>query len=119
MTTKLILNHIKNDQNLKYLVGARIFRGRIPQNPRYPLIMYSTEKDNENSLSGNDGVIHYEFAFELYGRDYEKLEEVAAKLKTALSTSSTFKSLCVSEADDDYQDDNKLYSIFMDFSIWF
>ena len=119
MTVKRVLDGLKANLDLKYLVGSRIYRSRIPQNPTYPLIMFNVSRETNTTLSGSTGVYNYDFVFELYGKDYDTLEDVAEKLKAAIDGSSVFKGVCTAEADDTYTDANNNYSIFLDYSIWF
>lgn len=119
MSVQNVLTTLTNHVGLAGLVASRIYRGRLPQNPEYPLILFRYSEDPENTTGGASSLKHYTYEFECYGADYQILENIKTELIDALASTSDFSSVCSGVADDDYQSDNGNYSIFLDFSLWF
>lgn len=115
MSVATVLANLKAHSGLSALVSDRIYRGRLPQNPTYPLIFFRASEDPEYSMSGDSGEHHFIFEFECYAGDYTQLNDIKTQLKLAMGSDA----VCTSIADDDFQDDTDKYSLFADFSVWF
>lgn len=118
MSVQTVFNTLTAHSGLAGIVASRIYRGRLPQNPTYPLVLFRASEDPENHLTGESDLKHLEFEFECYATDYSQLENIKTQLQTALSTSLNFRAVCAGVADGDYQDATGNYSIFFDYSIW-
>jgi len=119
MTTSTIHQALIDHAGLGALVGDRIYRGRLPQSPTYPLIMFVCAEEPENLLIGESESEHHMIQLECYATSYTLLDSIKEQLKRALYDSSDFVAICTAISDDQYQDEQKNYSIFLDFSIWF
>lgn len=115
MSVQTVLTTLAAHGGLAGIVASRIYRGRLPKDPTYPLILFRAAEDPESHLSGESDLKHFEFEFELYAENYAQLEQIKTQLKEALSL---LDAVCTAVADDDYQDATGNYSIFLDFSIW-
>lgn len=118
MSANIVLSELTGFAGLNALVSSRIYRGRFPQGVTYPAILFRAIRNPENTLSGESNIAQHDYTFECYADDYTELQNIITQLKAALAASTTFKAICEAEADDDYQDETGMYSVFLDYSIW-
>lgn len=119
MSTQNIYSVLKADAALNNLINGRLYRGRIPQNAQYPLIMYHISQAPQNTLNTVSSLKKYSFEVEIYAPTYILCESIQVQLSSALNAATDFKTVCESITDDNYQDELGNYSIFVDYSIWY
>ena len=115
--TSEIRNSLINNAALSNSVGSRIYRGKLPDNPTYPCILYRSSEDPENTLSGRSDLIHRLYEFEIYAENYVDIERIAFDLRVAMGDGS-FTAVLTDLNDDNYQNESRVFSMFLDFSVW-
>jgi len=103
--------------DLAALVGNRIYRVRLPDNPTYPCILFRATEEPEVTLGGASAVQHFEYEFEIYADDFGQLESTALQLQNAMETGA-FKAIMVDFNDDNFLDSSRVHGIFIDYSVW-
>jgi len=119
MSIATIESTLKSHAGLSALVSNRIYRIRKPQTPTYPLVFFSVEREPVMTLSGESSLKHYMINFQLFGKTYTTLEQIADEVNAAMTTSADFKSILKSVADENFQDELSIYVISVEYSVWF
>lgn len=115
--TSNVRNSLIDYAGLSALVGQRIYRNKLPDNPVYPCILYRAAEEPENTLAGRSHLIHRVYEFELYGTNFEELEQVSSQLRAAM-IDGPFEAVLTDLNDEQYYDDVRVHSVFLDYSIW-
>ena len=98
-------------------VGDRIYRVKLPDNPIYPCILYSSDEEPENTLSGSSWLVHKIYTFEIYGNNFVELEKISFELRSVLNN-GPFRGVTVDNIDDQYFPEARMYALFIDVSVW-
>ena len=128
--TEAIKTVLDNAADVQALVGNgdspetyRIFPILAPQEVTKPYIVFhkisgnTIEPMDAGAGSGN-GTENLRFRFTCWDDDITVSQDLAKKLQTALRAATTFAAVNVYDRDD-YEVETQLYSVSLDFSIWY
>jgi hypothetical protein len=80
-----IYNILANDAAVAAVVGTRIYRVRMPDNPTFPAITYQTTYGTQvESFTGYSGLKMPVVAIDCWGKTAKVTQELAEKVRTAL-----------------------------------
>ena len=113
-----VLADLKADSTLNGLINGRIYRSILPDNPTYPLVLFETEKEVENTLSGESSLQHNIFDFMIMGVSYVECKDIFNALNTALVVSNNFRHTMLAADDGEFNDEIEQYLLNARSSIW-
>jgi hypothetical protein len=117
VSVKTVLDALKAHAGLSALVGGRIYRATIPQTPTYPLILFDATEEYVNTLAGKSSLGKWEYSFTCKSKSLSTMENLVTQLPLALQ-SSTFQPIIGEVVDDDFEDEQGIYTVSIDVSIW-
>lgn len=117
---------LSSDGAIGALVGgtganARVYPILLPQGADIPAVTYfrvSTDRISTASLAGHNARVNARAQIDCWADTYAKSKSLAAAVKAAVLSSSTFTALSLSEFDT-YEPDTEVYRVSADFSIWY
>ena len=109
---------LDNYAGLSALVGSRNYWGRMPQQPTYPNTVFHRYTNPVNSLSGTNAKMNSRVQVDVRSSTMTNARAVAAQVKLALESATTFKALFLGDEDIEFNPDVKTNRVSMDFSIW-
>lgn len=113
MLKQQVYETIKNSTDITSIIGTRIYSKLLPKESEYPAITYQRVVDTTKPYLKGLGPEKGRFQFSIYSLDEEQCEELLYALKkTMLEHKAVFLS-----AVDGYEDDTKLHTIKIDYSI--
>lgn len=113
-----VLADIKADSTLNSLLSGRVYRSLLPDNPVYPLILFETEREIQNTLGGPSTLQRFIFDYIIMGANYVQCKSIYEALDNALLASSNFKHTMLSSDDGEFNDEIEQYIINAQSSIW-
>ena len=113
-----VLADLKADSTLNGLINGRIYRSILQDNPTYPLVLFETEKEVENTLSGESSLQHNIFDFMIMGVSYVECKDIFNALNTALVVSNNFRHTMLAADDGEFNDEIEQYLLNARSSIW-
>lgn len=113
-----VLADLKADSTLNGLINGRIYRSILPDYPTYPLILFETEKEVQNTLSGESSLQHNIFDFMIMGVSYVECKDIFNALNNALVVSNNFRHTMLSSDDGQFNDEIEQYVLNAQSSIW-
>lgn len=126
---KGLVDYLTSNQDLKPLVGVRVFLMALPQKTTLPAVRY--QRISTSRLMTHDqthtGLATARFQFDIYGNTYGDVKEVALALQKALlgykgsfgtlTAKVNVGSILADFESDAYEADLKLYTITVDYMI--
>lgn len=113
-----VLADLKADSTLNGLINGRIYRSILPDYPTYPLILFETEKEIQNTLGGESTLQRYLFDFIIMGKSYVECKSIFNAMNNALFNSTNFSHTMLSSDDGQFNDEIEQYVINAQSSIW-
>jgi hypothetical protein len=113
-----VLADLKADSTLNGLINGRIYRSILPDYPTYPLVLFETEKEVQNTLSGESSLQHNIFDFMIMGVSYVECKDIFNALNNALVVSNNFRHTMLSSDDGQFNDEIEQYVLNAQSSIW-
>lgn len=113
-----VLADLKADSTLNGLINGRIYRSILPDYPTYPLVLFETEKEVQNTLSGESSLQHNIFDFMIMGVSYVECKDIFNALNNALVASNNFRHTMLSSDDGQFNDEIEQYVLNAQSSIW-
>jgi hypothetical protein len=113
-----VLADLKGDSLLTTYINGRVYRGMLPPNPTYPLILFEANKEIQNTLSGESTLQKIVFEFEIHGRSYVETKNILGALTGALNTGTTYRHTMIAVDDGRYNDETEQYQLTAQASIW-
>ena len=113
-----VLADLKADSTLTSLINGRIYRSILPDNPTYPLVLFETEKEIQNTLGGESSLQRYVFDFMVMGASYVECKAIFNALNSALTSASGYSHTMLSSDDGEFNDEIEQYLINAQSSIW-
>lgn len=105
------------DSPVAALVATRIYPMLMPPLVTMPAVSYQRVSTvPQNGLSGHHAIDHVRVQIDCWADDYDGVKALAAAVRTAMYTTPLF-ALPVMELDD-YDSEEKLFRVILDFNIW-
>lgn len=115
-----IVAALEADSALIALVSTRIYPDRLPQNPTYPNLVYTrTGANPQNVLEGRSTRQNAVFQFDLRAMTKAEVLSIAAALKDAVETGTSYSVVHTGEADFPYEPGASVYRRMIDYSVWY
>lgn len=124
MIESAIRHILVNDATVKTLT-TRIFPVTIPQDPIYPLILYTKISGmRDHILQGPSGFAHPRFQIDAFAETYTAAKSLANAIRKALdgyrgTVLDTRIGSCLIDSERDiYESEIKIYRVSQDYLIW-
>lgn len=124
MIESAIRHILVNDATVKTLT-TRIFPVTIPQDPIYPLILYTKiSGSRDHILQGPSGFAHPRFQIDAWDESYTGAKSLANAIRKALdgyrgTVLDTRIGSCLIDSERDiYESEIKIYRVSQDYLIW-
>jgi len=119
------IRYILVNDNAVKAITTRCYPVMLPQNPVYPLILYTKISGmRDHHLNGSSGKAHPRFQIDAWGETYAQAKSLAGAIRDALDsyegtvdTTKIGSCLLISEIDT-YESEIKIFRTIMDFIIW-
>lgn len=118
--------YLKEDSNISLLCNGRVFPVTLPQNTRFPAIVYQIiSGERVNSHGGQSGLVETRTQITCFHSNYYLLKEFVQTVRIAMNS---FKgdlynteriAIEFLSADDLYEENQEIYMSPMDFRIWY
>jgi len=120
-----LYSKLSNDAGVSGLVSTRVFPNLMPQNPTYPLLVYTRVSGPRiHSHDGSSGLAHPLFQIDSWAETYAGVKALAEKVRLALQGfSGTVATVVINgilfEGDRDlYEDGVEEFRVSSDYRIW-
>lgn len=118
MTVATTLSQLKGFAGLSNLVGNRIYRVTLPQNPVYPCIQFSVKEKPGTNLDGSKSTpVNYEYVFKVAADSVTTIDGIVKQLELAMAAGA-YSAVVKSVEDGFYQDELKKFVNRVVVSIW-
>lgn len=113
-----VLADLKADTTLSTYIFGRVYRGMLPPNPTYPLILFEADKEIQNTLNGQSSLQKTVFTFEIHAGSYVATKNILGALNGALNTGTNYRHVMVAVDDGRFNDETEQYQLTAQSSIW-
>jgi len=118
MSVSTVLSYLNGYSGFNALVGGRVYRTKFPQNITYPSVLFEVNREISNTLGGETTPTKYQYNFKIHAKGYDSVESILTQLKAAISAATSFSGICLSVSDGEFQEEQVIYTMMVDFSIW-
>lgn len=106
------------DADVIDLIGSRVHPMRMPQRGSLPAVVYQrVSMTPVNSIAGDSGLDNVRLQVTCWARTYAQAVDLAAKVRSAITSSANLKALTETELDTE-DAETRSYGVITDYHIW-
>ena len=115
MIEQTVYTALTTGSPLPTAAGLRVYPMLMPQEPAYPALTYQRiANDPIASLDGNSNLDRVRLQIDCWALTYLAAKNLAAEVRAEMATIGALLLLDL----DDYESNEKVYRVTMDFSLW-
>lgn len=117
---KEFLETLLADQDLRDIVGEKVFMMRVPNGIKLPIVVcWRISGTPANTLSGYSGLERIVMQVDCLGRTYEECKEVAKAVRKAVPCTGSAWGAHLLEDKDQYIKETNHYRVVMEYAVWY